>query len=323
MSCLEDIINGDRVIIGIKDYSACADPESRLFLNRDLAGMSLKAAANIAPEYWESGAQFLKDTCILAVKHVFDEFAHELSPYFNFNNIIETRDLKVFKTSAIASAAIERGIVIKRWRSEAARLFVENVYIYVLEAGTATIKIVDGTTTTEFVADLVAGLNEVRVDYKAESESIRVVFDQTNFTTYDGAWNKSGGCNTCGGMSAGKGIYVTGWDGTQEVSQTYGVCVKVHAQCYEENVLCSLLPRMYFLILYKAGILVLKEHLATNRINHIATFGKEQAAKLVEEYETEYKIKYATLVKSAYEFLRTTKGDCIKCNGTRYVQALP
>lgn len=323
MSCLDEIIDGTRIIIGVKDYKTCEDPESRLYLNKDLPGMTLKGAAAITPEHFNSGAELLKEATIMAVRQVFDEFASEIYKYFDFGNIIETRDLKTYKTTTTAAAALERGIVVKRWRSEAARLFIESVYIKVAQAGSATLKIVDGSVTTNYEVDLVEGFNEIRVDYKAENESIRIVFDQTSFDTYDGAWNKGSGCSTCGGSSKGKGLYVTGWNGTQEASNTYGVGVKVHAQCYEENILCSLLPRMYFLILYKAGIIICKEHLATQRVNHLATFGKEQAGKLLEEYEAVYKEKYATLVNGAYQFLRTTKGECIKCNGLRYVNALP
>lgn len=322
MSCLDDIIDGSRVIIGIKDYASCTDPESNLFLNRDLPGITLKSVASINPEAWQSGAQFMKDCTILAARHVFDEFANELQPYFDFRNIVETRELRVFKTSLNGVSATERGIVVKRWRSEAARLFIESVFINVESGGSATIKIIDGSHTEEKTVDLDAGINEILFEYKAESEQVKIVFDQTGFQTFDGAWNRTGSCSSCGG-SSGKGIYVTGWNGTQESSNTYGVGVKVHAQCYEENILCSLLPKMYFLMLYKSGILVLKERIATDRINHIAIFGREKAEELLADYEATYKEKYAMLVKSAYNYLMSTKGECVKCNNIRYVQSTP
>lgn len=320
MSCIDDIISGERVIIGIRNYTGCQDPEGKLYIN-DLPGFSLKNAANIAPESFSTGYDFLKHCNTMAVRHVFDEFAVELGPYFDFGNIIETRDVKTFKTTPNAVSATERGIVIKRWRSEAARMFVEYVYINVEQAGTVDLNIIDGDLTTTQEIELVAGINEIRLDYKANEEQIKITFDQSAFETYDGAWTK-GGCSSCGGGGK-KGLYITGWDGTKEVSNTYGFGVKVHAQCYEENVMCSLLPKMYFLLWYKSGILVLREHVATNRINHIATFGQERAKDLLVELEAEYKEKYQVLVKGAYNYLRTMKGDCITCNGIRYVQATP
>lgn len=321
MDCLSEITSGERTIIGVRDYISCPNPESGLFIN-ELPGMSLKAAAAITPEGVKSGAELFQNSIKLAAKMVFDEFALELSPYFDFANIIETRDLKIFSAISNPVSATERGIVIKRWRSEAARLFVENLYIKVNQAGTVTIKIIDGDETTTESVDLVQGINTVRLDYRAEEESIKIVFDQSAFETFDLSFASGSGCSSCGSGS-GKNIYVTGWDGTKEISRTYGVGVKVHMRCYEENVLCSLLPKMYFLLWYKAGIVILREHIATDRLNHIAVFGKEKAKALLEEYEIMYQEKYKTLVTSSYNYLRTTKGDCVKCNNIRYAQVTP
>jgi hypothetical protein len=80
---------------------------------------------------------------------------------------------------------------------------------------------------------------------------------------------------------------------------------------------------MYFLLWYKAGIIILQEHINTNRINHIATFGIDKAKELLPVLQAEYDKKYKTLVRSAYDFLRNTKGDCIRCNGISYVQSTP
>jgi len=322
MSCLDDILNGDRVIIGIRDYTECATPESRLYIN-DLPGFSLKKAANVAPESWSTGVEFLNQCIKLATQHVFDEFAHELTPYFEFGNIVESRDVKTYSDTVISAAALDRGIIIKRWRSEAARLYVESVTVKVMQSGTALITIIDGSAMFTKSVDLEVGINDINIGYKAENEQIKIVFDQTNFDTFDGAWTKgSGGCNTCNSGSK-KGIFINGWDGTNESSLTYGVGARVHMQCYEDNILCSLIPKMYFLLWYKAGILVLTEHANTNRINHIATFGQDQAKEMLKTLTDEYQSKYKQLVRSAYEFLRNTKGECIKCNDIRYVQSHP
>lgn len=327
MNCLDQILCGDRVIIGIKDYVKCSNPESRLYIN-ELPGMSLKKATAISPEQFQSGVDFL-DSCIkMAIRQVFDEFEQELTPYFDFTTIVESRKLNVFsEVNTIDPAPIERGLIIKRWRSEAARLFVNEIYVNVVQSGPAVIKVIDGKTVTEYQADLSAGKNTVLINQKTESESIKIVFNQNNFETYNcnynNGYNGYNGCHSCGGGYS-KDIYVAGWDGTKEdVSKCFGMGIDVNVQCYSENVLCVLLPKMNFLIWYKAGICVLKEHISSDRINHLTIFGKEKAKELLDEYEAEYKDKYKILVKSAYNYLKSTKGECITCNGTRYVQTLP
>lgn len=327
MNCLDQILCGDRTIIGIKDYVKCNIPESGLFIN-ELPGMSLKRAANIAPEQWQSGAEFLHASIKMAIRQVFDQFENELSAYFDFTNIVETRKLKLFsEVNIIDPAPLDRGLIIKRWRSEAGRLFVNEIYINVVSGGQTKIKIIDGSEIKEYDVILNSGFNTVFINYKAESEHIKILFDQTNFETYNCTYNNGytgyDGCNSCGRKSD-KNIYVAGWDGAKEdTTKCFGIGLDVNVQCFSEYVLCGLLPKMSFLIWYKSGICVLKEHLASDRINHITIFGKDKAKEMLIEYEAEYKEKYSILVKSAYNYLKSTKGECITCNGTRYVQTLP
>jgi hypothetical protein len=323
MNCLEEIQCGNRVIIGIKDYSACSTPESGLWIN-ELPGMSLKKAANVTPEQWQSGNEFIKSCIKMAVKHVFDEFATELQPYFDFNLIVQSRVINKYKTTLIPLANLERGIVVKRWRSEAARLYINEIYINVAQAGSATIKVIDGANTTEYSAVLTAGLNTVIIRYKAEQEQIKIVFNQNTFDTYDLNYSAATGCSTCGGGNPNKNIFVTGWDGVKEVNgKSFGIGVNVNVQCYEENILCYLIPKMSFLIWYKSGIVFLNEYINSDRINHATLFGKEQAKETLANYQEEYKTKYKILIKSAYNFLKSTKGECITCNQMKYVETTP
>jgi hypothetical protein len=322
MSCLDDIISGKRIIIGVKDYVQCKDPESKLYINQ-LPGITLKQAANITPESIRSGGEFLKECTVMAARHVFDEFSQELQPYFDFNNIVESREINRFSEQYNAVYAGDRGLIVRRWRSEAARLFIEEVYVKVKQSGTITLNVIDGNTTTEYQAEVEAdAINTVVINHRTESESVKIVFDQSSVESYEGTYNSYDGCSSCGYRNS-KNIFVGGWNGSGTDGKNYGLGVKVHAQCYEDNILCSLVPKMYFLIWYKSGILALKEHVATSRMNHIATFTKEKAEQLLEQYEVEYREKYNILVKSSFNFLRSTKGECIKCNNTRYVQALP
>lgn len=322
MSCLDDILNGTRTIIGVRNFTACENPESKLYVN-DLPGFSLKKAADIAPESYNSGNEFMHSSIKLATQHVFDEFAHELTPYFEFGNIVETREVIVFSAETIAPANVERGIIVKRWRSEAARLFVETVFIKSATAGDITLKITGDPVEYTKAVTLEIGLNEIHIGKRFDAEQIKILFNQDGIETYQGAWTTgSQGCRSCGSGS-NKGLFITGWNGTGEVSQTFGIGARVHMQCYEDNILCSLLPKMYFLLWYKAGMIMLQEHINTNRLNHIAMFGQEKSKELLAYLTEEYNKKYATLVRSAYDFLRNTKGECIKCNDIRYVHATP
>lgn len=324
MGCLNDILCGNRVIIGIRDFNECNNPESRLFIN-ELPGITLQNAALVANEEVKSGYDELKRIIGLSTKMVFDDFATEISPYFNFDAIIQTRELKEFSTSYLPVSATQRGLVIKRFRSELAQIYVEEIYFKCNQTGNVIVQLIDGNQTFDYTVAAVAGqIVTLRTDYKAKSESIRLVCDNTAIEVYNGnIHNTLGGCGTCGGSSSSKGLFITGWDGTNEISKYYGIGVNASIRCYEENILCSLLPRMYFLLWYKAGIQFCNELIHSTRMNKICTFGKDKAEKLRDELMVDYDEKYKIFVKNIYGYLKTTKNDCLTCNGNTYVQSLP
>ncbi len=323
MNCLNEILCGKRYIIGIKDYVDCDKPESGLFINQ-VPGINLKAASKIAPDQAQSGALFLQECIKTATQMVFDEFLDELTKYFNFNNIVETRDLQNFSADVKVMANVKRGIVLKRWRSELAQIYVERIYVKVKQTGPAVIEITDGAEVTTINADLTAEvINIIDVRKKFNKESISILMNDQNFDTYNcnmSDWNSCGSCAS----STGKHFLVRGWNGAAEESGScYGIGVMAYIRCFEENVICSILPRMYWLILYKSAIVFLKEFIATDRVNFLATFGKEMAATVLEDCEEEYKKKWKTLLLITYQFLKDTKGECIQCNGNAIRNELP
>lgn len=322
MGCLDKILCGERVIIGIRDYADCASPESDLFIN-DAPGMSLKLASKIASEEYETGAKLLRAKINLATKLVFDEFKEKISPYFDFDAVVETREINNFGTKIIPKTALERGLVLKRWRSELAKIYVENVYVRSVQSGVGVVKIIDGSITKSYNVDLIANKTiEVFTNYTAVSETVKIVMDDTNFDVYSCDISSRSSCGPCN-SSSGKGFVIKGWDGAKEDLKCYGIGVTASVRCYEENIICSLLPRMYFLIWQKSVIETLKEQQFGTRINPLVNLTREEAKENRVELEKEYKTRYNSFVKSIYNYLRQTKGECITCNGNRYVQSHP
>lgn len=325
MDCLQQILCGHRTIIGIRNFVSCSEPESDLFLN-DLPGVSLKIAANIANEEANTGNEIMQKCINIGIKKVFNDFNIKVSPYFNFNAIVQTREINDFSDATIiAASGSERGLVIKRWRSELAQTYVEELYVKIDSSVTADIKIYDGDILSlTLQANLTGGIvNTIRVDKKFNSESIKILINNTGFGVYSNAitnWNFQE-CGTCNGNSSG--LVVKGWDGSQENNTMYGIGVKASVRCYEENLICSLLPKMYFFMWYAAGIEFMKEKVYSDRLNPVTLFTKERAKELLEEYKEEYAIQYAVFSKNIMTYLRSLKGECLTCNGSRYAQIHP
>lgn len=322
MECLQDILCWKRTIIGIKDFDACVNPESNLFLN-ELPGITLKSASKITSEEYQTGNNLMKHSIEMAVKQVYDEFREQLQTYFDTNSIVEARQFDVFGTEEIPAAALERGLIIKRWRSELAQIFIHEVYIKAKQSGTITLKIYDGCVTTTKSIDVVAGcVTKARIDYKATEEEVKILFDQTAWDVYGCTMVNSLSDCRCGAW-ASKGLFITGWNGSAEQGKCFGVGVYASVKCYLENVFCALVDQLYFVIWYKAGIIFLQELLYSDRINAVTLFTKERAKELIEDYQDIYTNKYQNAIKNARLFLNSTKGECVACNGTVITQLTP
>lgn len=325
MKCLQDIICGTRTIIGIRDYAGCPVPESNLHLN-DFPGITLRNASQIANEEVISGVKMLQSQINRATRLVFQEFQNRISTYYNFNSIVETRQLTFFNDTTYSAAAKDRGLILKRWRSEVARIFVEVVYIKANASGDAVVRIIDGATTKSYTVPLQAGVvYALRTDYVAESEQVKVVMDNTSFPVFSGQISESGaGCETCGSSYDVHGFVVRGLDGDVEQNNYFGIGVMASVRCYEENILCSLLPRMYFIIWYRCAVEYFDDAVSGNsRTNPVTIFTKEQAVLDLEKYTAKYEKAFEDFVPTIRKFLSSTKGECITCNTDRNVQSTP
>lgn len=333
MDCLKDILCGKRTIIGIRDYDTCLTPESDLWIN-EIPGISLKRAAAISNEEVQTGAELLKKCIRTAVKKTFADFDKEISPYFDFNAIVETRQIDDFSLAEILPMANEdRGPVLRRWRSEMAQTYVEEIYIKVnTTVSGKEIKFYDGdevALTLENVS-LEAGIvKTIRIDRKFKNEIVKIKMNNSDVEVYSQAittWRNGTCCNEeylrdhCDGY---QGFLVKGWDGTDEDNLMYGIGVKASVRCYNENIICSVLPKLYLPIWYKSGAEFFRELMYTDRINPITTNTAEKAGELFDDCQYEYKEIYASTAKSIQAFLRSTKGECITCNTDHHVQVHP
>lgn len=328
MSCLKDIQCGKRTIIGIKDFITCESPESALFI-QDLPGITLRQAAMVASEEYESGAKLLHEKIKLATKLVYDDFQARIMDFYDFNAIVEERQTTNFFPETIAPVSTERGITVRRWRSEIGRIYIEKVMLRTVESGITNLRFknAEGDTIKTVEVSLTANrTTTVRIDTQFEEEEIFIVFDQTNFTTYSyPIYQRAGACYSCAGTNGAKALYVAGWDGSKETSHPYGVGVWASVRCDVERIFCSVLPRLYMLLWYRSGIEFLNERIHSPRFNNLVLFDTARAKELRdEELWPLYQAQWKKTIPSLKQFIKQTKGECFTCqNHTHYVQQTP
>lgn len=322
MNCLKDILCGRYSLVGIRDFVHCAHPDNILYIN-NMPGIKLKSAAAIASDEHRSGYEMLNEKIKFATQKVFHRFSTIVADSFDFNAFIEAREISKFNTTVIPKENLDRGLVLRRWRSEMARIYIEEVYIKVKQSGIAIITVLDGDHVKYYQVSLLANItNVVKINYKCNSEHVYITFNQENFDTYSCALEETTGCRTCGtARHANHRLQVSGWNGEEEVEGCFGLGVLANVQCYEEEILCQLLPRMNFMIYYQAAIDIFDEHLVTGRVNPVAVF--QNVEKSLENAIMELAIEEKQFKNNITNFLKTTRGECFTCKGSRYGYALP
>lgn len=323
MGCLQDIKCGKRVIIGIRDWKDCDKPESDIFIN-DAPGITLKSAAAIASDEQKSGYDLLKSIIKNATVFTFDDFVNQINSTFQYDYIAEIRKIKYFDGSVLPMVAKDRGLVLKRWRSDMAQIYVEYIHLKSATSGTFDFKIIDGNETKTVTVQLQADIEKsVFVDYMADSEEIRIVADNTAMEVYSGPISSyANGCSACG--SQNENFFMTGWNGNSEELKYFGIGVTAMVKCVEEKMICKLLPRMSFIIWYRAQMMFWDEALKGTRLNPISTHTKAIAEAAYDDAKVEYDKHYANFVPTIKNYLIKTKGDCIKCNSSiKYANTIP
>lgn len=321
-NCLEKILCGELIVIGIRDYVGCDHPLSKLFIQQ-IPGISLKKAAAIATPEQESGAALLRESILTATQFVANDFKRLVQPLFSFNAIIENANECVFGKGLYfwPPAALNRGLKISRIDAPLSRIKIRNLYIRVVEAGAVTLKIEDGNDVYNYNLNLEAGMNNITLNKVFKREEVFVTMDNTNFQTSQGICKTH--CSTCTGSSKKSNIHIEGWNGTAADYYTYGIRADVQLICDDEELFCMCLDRLYWMILYKSAELVFDNALTTNRLNNVSTFGKELAGEKVEEYALKYEEERKQVGKSLTTFLKSFRDICLTCKGIKNVYQLP
>jgi hypothetical protein len=325
MSCLDDILCGKRVLIGVRDFDECAKPESGLFIN-DLPQITFKAAAKIANSDLQTAKETLRNCINVATKLVFDEFSQEAIIMNRWNDDASLIPQAQFNGKTRGITANKSGLLLRRYRSEISQFFIDSVFVKATATGAGKVYIVDGSKTEEFDVDTKADEEvEVVTNYRAKSEEIKILFDSDLFGTYDGPVNNTGrgknSCYTCSGKSMD--VFVAGWNGTAQDNNCYGIKVRGTVRCFEDNLLCGLISKMHTILWYRAGIEFLNAFINTDRINFLTAFGKEQAKENRKELKELYDARYEAFISNSQNYIRALKADCLKCNTNRHVSVIP
>lgn len=323
MSCLDNIIS-------VRDV--CNDESATSLSGLDLMDapeISIRNLSNIANEEYVTGLNLAKKKVAQAITLVRNDLMSAMTANKVMPNISAKKySIGEFKTSVNYPAeAKDRGVTLyknKKIKGELRKLKINTVEVYALaDATEVALKIYDdyaGGTVTTYSIDLEAGkANSFHIEYEVKGSFARVLLDGTNVPVAGTYLTCFTGCN--GKMPNDCG-YTKGWYDEKEISskEGFGINLSFSCVCDYDQLLCDL-SQTYIgeIVWLKSRVLLMEEHLRTNRLNNWVVYGREETKEFLTDIENQYREKWEVFINAMPSILKQFKDDCLDCKGIRWV----
>jgi hypothetical protein len=310
-NCLEDFI-------GVKCLTP--NPKSGLWIN-DLEGINIRMAADIADSGYMSGLQLLQNKVNFASEIVMQELSGFMLPYFRINSVIDELLVGDFNANYLNTAALDRGLKIITKDTRMMRLHVGEIKIRIQQTSFAhAVTIVDGLNSTSYPFTTDAnGEAVVYANYMSSTREIYIVMDNTAINPAD--TDVKTGCS-CSSKSS-QYMLANGWSGSGVGNNSFGIKAQVNAECRIDELMCIISQHLRFPILYKAGLEIVKEAKATDRLNSVTLLDNDKINFLYEEFTNQYNNHMKLVVNQLPELMKRIDDICVICNQSRYVYGNP
>ncbi len=317
-------------IISVRDVQGTETPSSLSGLDlMDAPELSIRNLANIANEEYVTGMQLAQRKVQQATLLVRNDFMSILAA----NRVMPQLAERQYTTGEFRAAttfpaeAKERGLTLyrnTRIKGTLRKLYINSIQVYPLADATgAELKIYDdagGGTVSVYNIDLNANtVNTFRVNYEVKGNFARVLLNGTDIPVASSFLICFTGCN---GTLPNDCAYTRGWYDDKEISgkEGFGINVEFNCSCDYEQLLCDM-ARTYIgeIVWLKSRVLLLEEHLRTNRLNNWVVYGREETQQYLTDVENQYRDKWRIFADAVPGILQQFKDDCLQCNGVKWV----
>lgn len=320
-------------IISVRDVCAGEQQQSLSGLDlMDAPEISVKNLANIANEEYTTGLNLAKKKVEQAIILVRNDMMSVMAA----NKVIPNLSVKKHTTGEFKTTINypmepkERGLTLyknRKIKGKLRKLTIHNVQVYALaDVQGAVLKIYDdyaGGMVSTYNIDLEANkVNSFPLEYEVKGTFARVLLDGTNVPVAGTYLTCFTGCN---GAMPNDCAYTKGWYDEREISskEGFGINLEFSCVCDYEQLLCDLAQTYIGEIVWlKSRVLLMEEHLRTNRLNNWVVYGREEAKEWLTDLENQYREKWKTFTNAMPGILKQFNDDCLQCNGIRWVTNL-
>lgn len=330
MACLTNYIN----VFGHCDG---ATPSSGLYINKNLAGINLKKAANAAEGELSTGVDLLEQAIENGIERSRSALVSEMLTAVRFNSVVSSGQYGKYDpdftdtTKYLAATAASRGLKFELDNTcRLSGMYIRRVQVLTnstISSGTLTITDGGEVTTYTFSASP-QEVTFVETNYRAQSGTVLITLNNASISVADSDLYYNGNCgfccNTCKG-GCDSGLSVWGWDGTNTTGTTYGLSALVDVVCDEKRFFCEIshIPDVAWMSLYAAGIWFFEYLLLSNRINSYTNYKAEQASLQAQQWQQLFNDIKTKIVQQLPKYLATIDTCCIECNSSRWQTSIP
>lgn len=316
-SCFEDFI-----LLG----QGCTQNQSKSGLYvENLEGMSLKKTASMTSTSYQSASDLVHDKLMHSFNLLEIELQNALSRFGRYMPTYpEIREFCNILKTTNAAAPLERGLKLTRYKNvnPFGLMFIETVYVRTKTAINTTLLFKDSFANTVYSmpVSLVANeLNEIVVNKGFSQSILYILLDNSSIETYQTECGFDGIDDCCGGIKskrAWKPFAVQGYNGNETSNNSFGLGLRAGLKCSMKLAMCNILDYIKMPVLYTLGAELLKEYIATDRINFLTIHNKDWAAEKSEEWQMKAKDLLAANIMSIMNNLIDYDPRCIACNPT-------
>lgn len=313
-SCLENIVS-------VKDLCPSAEntPSSSGYDIWDAPEIKYKGVAAVTDSKYIKGREVLLAVRERAIRELEGDFLKSmLSGGYSINTGTTFYQAAIVDTANTNPPAPQkRGITIRAVSSSPIRkLKIRTVSVFPVNSLTTELKIWDNGLEYAFPIQLTAGvINDFALDFTASGDLVRIYIDNTDLTTYSSAITCMIGCNGTKPNDCG---YVTGWNGTNEVSREgFGISASFGCECNYSALLCSWSKSFIGKILWlKMRAFFQEEVINSERLNSFTIYNREEAKEKMVDFENEYRAEWNSFVNSLPGILKNFYDSCLTCKRT-------
>ena len=316
-------------------------PLSGLYVN-DLSGVSLKLAANTADEETITGVKLLRQIEQQAIRDVWVDVLSKLADNVSIGKVVDNRQIGAYdwtndNPSFLPFGGASVGFFIEK--TDCDDLTAIQVNWVDVRANTAVngkvLTITDGCTTQTYTFNA-NDCQPVRIytNYIAQTGRVFVTVDSTDIELLDNSIFNGCSCTSSCDCAQFGCFSVTGWNGTAQTGQSYGMVSNISCICQDTELLCSLVDQVGPLVQMKMAILLMYDVLNSKRCNFMVMNSDEDADRMIQVWDLgmtigdkvrpgEYWRKLSQCVKGIQSSMKNINSRCVSCGTVKVVTAVP